>query len=135
MHSEYAMNECGITRTRLIPVPNFKLIPGFDPNRPKLNPFQHYYQGSFYIPNWVQEQETRVVHALDLKMLLRGTWNGGTLVLILGRLELENGRSGGPWFEDHNIEQSSLAWHTANDDDDDDDDCNSLYAGLPCFYS
>ena len=30
---------------------------------------------------------------------------------------LENGQSGKPWFEDHNIEQSSSIWQTANDDD------------------
>ena len=82
---------------------------------------QRDYLGSSYIPNWVQEQETRAVHASDLKMLLRETWSVETLVLILGRLELENGRSGGPWFEDLNIEQSSSARRTANDDDDDDD--------------
>ena len=79
---------------------------------------QRDYLGSSYIPNWVQEQETRAVHASDLKMLLRETWSVETLVLILGRLELENGRSGGPWFEDLNIEQSSSARRTANDDDD-----------------
>ena len=77
----------------------------------------------FSFPNWVQEQETRVVHASDLKMLLKGTWSGGMLVLIPGRLELENGQSGKPWFEDHNIEQSSSARQTANDDD-------NLFLGL-----
>ena len=50
-------------------------------------------------------------------MLLRGTWSGGILVLILGRLQLENGQFGKPWFQDQNIEQSSSARRTANDDD------------------
>ena len=64
-----------------------------------------------------------IVHASDLQMLLRGFWSGEMLVLIPGRLELENGQSGKPWFEDHNIEQSSSARQTANDDD-------NLFLGL-----
>ena len=39
------------------------------------------------------------------------------LVLILGRLKLENDQSGKPWLEDHSIEQSSSARRTANDDE------------------
>ena len=62
--------------------------------------------------------KNQAVYASDLNMLLRETWSGGILVLILSRLELENGQSGKPWFEDQSIEQSSSARRTANDDDD-----------------